>query len=73
MFPQAAKLISRKKDHGRAEALLIAAWALGARNATVPDEEMAPVIGEMAPAIAEMAPVVEELAPAETLAAEPLP
>ncbi|KAK9817629.1 hypothetical protein WJX74_007556 [Apatococcus lobatus] len=41
LFPQAAKLISRKKDHGRAEALLIAAWALGARNAPA---EVAPEV-----------------------------
>jgi hypothetical protein len=32
IFPQAADLyLMRKKDHGRAEALLIAAWALGVR------------------------------------------
>jgi hypothetical protein len=34
LFPQAAeKYLKRKKDHGRAEALLIAAWALGVRAA----------------------------------------
>lgn len=34
LFPQSAeKYLKRKKDHGRAEALLIAAWALGVRAA----------------------------------------
>lgn len=31
LFPQAGHLLRRKKDHGRAEALLIAAWGLGVR------------------------------------------
>ncbi|BDA48572.1 Holliday junction resolvase MOC1, chloroplastic [Coccomyxa sp. Obi] len=31
LFPTAADLLKRKKDHGRAEAMLIAAWALGLR------------------------------------------
>ncbi|EIE27621.1 hypothetical protein COCSUDRAFT_52223 [Coccomyxa subellipsoidea C-169] len=31
LFPSAAELLKRKKDHGRAEAMLIAAWALGLR------------------------------------------
>ena len=31
LFPQAEPLLRRKKDHGRAEAILIAAWALGVR------------------------------------------
>ena len=34
IFPQAAQVfLKRKKDHGRAEALLLAAWALGIRAA----------------------------------------
>jgi len=31
LTPQAYSLLQRKKDHGRAESLLIAAWALGVR------------------------------------------
>lgn len=32
LFPQAAGQLERKRDHGRAEALLIAAWAVGCRR-----------------------------------------
>ena len=28
LFPQSAKDLTRKKDHGRADALLMAAWAM---------------------------------------------
>ncbi len=34
LFPQIADQISRKRDHGRADALLIAAWAQGIVNAS---------------------------------------
>ncbi|KAK9837410.1 hypothetical protein WJX81_000483 [Elliptochloris bilobata] len=33
LFPSSASLLRRKKDHGRAEAMLIAAWGLGLRVA----------------------------------------
>ncbi|GAB4819483.1 hypothetical protein N2152v2_006529 [Parachlorella kessleri] len=35
LFPQAEAFLRRKKDHGRAEALLIAAWGLGVRMTAV--------------------------------------
>ncbi|KAK9917106.1 hypothetical protein WJX75_000945 [Coccomyxa subellipsoidea] len=42
LFPSAAELLKRKKDHGRAEAMLIAAWALGLR--IQPDSEEVAVV-----------------------------
>lgn len=41
LFPMAAeKYLKRKKDHGRAEALLIAAWALGVRATAAPSTDI---------------------------------
>ncbi|KAL4419505.1 hypothetical protein ABPG77_002291 [Micractinium sp. CCAP 211/92] len=45
LLPGAADLLKRKKDHGRAEALLLAAWGLGVR--------MRPIVGDGASASSE--------------------
>ena len=43
MFPEVEKLLSRKKDHGRAEALLIATYGHMARNARGDDDTADPL------------------------------
>eukprot|EP00891_Asterochloris_glomerata_P000150 jgi/Astpho2/150/Aster-x0895 len=41
VFPQTTPLLKRKKDHGRAEAMLIAAWGVGLRlNPLAPDANL---------------------------------